>query len=179
MSGTSKRADLGRYAAQVQVGAVRSPFLTAYVAVVWALTPFFVQTLVFPGDFTRLRAFVMGLTIPAYSRLTTHQITAGFLDTVFVLAALLLGQFVATLYFYRRAQIEGKAAARPTLWPISAIATGLLGNAIWEIVLPNGLDLEGFVVGLLPALVTITIEHILEAFGREFVRGRATGFHPV
>jgi hypothetical protein len=178
MNETSKRAALGRYFARVHVGAVRSPFCTGYVALVWALIPWFVQTLVFPGDFTRFRAFVMGLPIPAYSRLTAHQITAGFLDIVFVLAALLLGQFVATLYFYRRAQIEGKAAARPTLWPVSAIATALLGNAIWEIVLPNGLDFEGFLVGLMPALVTLAIEHILEALGRDFVRGTATGFHP-
>jgi hypothetical protein len=137
--------------------------------------PFILQTLVFPGDAIRLHAFLMGLPKPEH--LTGQQLVAGFIDTLFVLAAVVAFQYIGTLHFYRRAQISGNAAARPALWPIAAISMGLIGNAIWFVAL-GGIDLEGLVIGLTPALFTIAVEMFLEKLGRDFVRGPAAGFHP-
>jgi hypothetical protein len=152
----------GSYAAEVQVAVVRSRGIVYFVALGWLVMPWIFQSLVFPGDAIRVQAYLMGLPKPEH--LTAQQLIAGLIDTLFVLAAVVAFQYIGTLHFYRRAQISGNTAARPALWPIAAISTGLIGNAIWFVVL-GGIDLEGALMGFMPALFTITVEMFLEKAG--------------
>jgi hypothetical protein len=161
------------YAAELQVVYVRSwrrPWVWM-IALGWVLFPFTVATLLHPSDVIRLTAKIEGLPIPHL--FTVAQIASGFLQAVFALVVLVMFQFVGTVLFYRRAQLAnlGRIAA-PTLWPLAAVATGLIGNAAW-LVVTGHLDWIGCLIGFSSAGFTVAAEKIIEGLGRDFVYGRA------
>jgi len=140
MNNTGFFDSLGIYAADVQVAGVRSRGIIWLVALGWFLLPFILQMLVYPSDMIRVGAFLQGARQPV--SFTLQQLAAGFVETLFVLAAFISFQFIGTLLFYRRAALHGERVSRPALWPIAAVSVGLLGNAIWFVCL-GYFDFEG------------------------------------
>ena len=62
---------------------------------------------------------------------TAQQAASGLVEAVFALVVLVLLQMVCTVLFYRRAKMEGSSVATPALWPLAALATGVIGNGVW------------------------------------------------
>jgi hypothetical protein len=166
---------LARHAAEVQVGAVRSPGFLCMVAIGWFLFPVTLQTLLHPGDIIGAQDRLQGRPWP--TSVTVQQLGVGFVETLFLLAALMLFQLVCTVLFYRRVRLSGASVARPFLWPLAAFAVGVIGNACW-FVCTGSFDPAGCVIGFTSSAVTILAENICEQLGRDFVFGPATGQHP-
>lgn len=161
------------YAAELQVAYIRSwrrPGVWI-IALGWLLFPFAVATLLHPSDAIRLAARFEGLPMPQVFSLP--QIASGFMQTVFALVVLVMFQLVGTVLFYRRAQLaSSERVAVPTLWPLAAIATGLIGNGAW-FVATGQLDWVGCLIGFSTAGFTVAAEMIVQGLGRDFVYGRA------
>jgi hypothetical protein len=58
-----------------------------------------------------------------------------------------------------------------TLWPIAALALGVVGNLIWVQVL-GFVDMPGIIVGFVPAGLTIIWQRSAEGWAQDFVFGR-------
>ncbi len=85
-----------------------------------------------------------------------------------VIVFLLAIQLSNTIGFYRRAALAGQWVCMPTLWPIAAIATGVIGNMVWWI-WTGYFDAVGYFIGFSSAGGTIVCELICELLGRKFV----------
>ncbi|MGE4046475.1 MAG: hypothetical protein AB7F35_16575 [Acetobacteraceae bacterium] len=169
------RASVGAYASELQVAAVRSGWIVYLVAAGWIAFPFVLQTLLHPGDVINLHYVMQGEAKRA--TLTAQQTAVGFVETVFVIAVLLLVQLVGTVLFYRRAQVHGARIATPMLWPAAALLPGVIGNALW-FVFTGEFDMGGSLIGLAPMALTFGAERLCEKLGRDFVLGpRMVGLH--
>jgi len=165
----------GAYASEFQVAAVRSRWVIWFVAAIWIAFPFGLATLLHPGDAINLQYFLQGEG--KHKVLSTQQMGVGFVETIFVLAFLLVVQFLGVLHFYRRARMDGARIATPALWPVAALLPGVLGNAIW-FVCTGYLDTTGLLIGLVPTAITFFAERLMERLGRDFVLGpRVAGLH--
>jgi len=143
----------------------------------WMLTPFFVETaLVHPSDMIRALARLQGLPKPEV--FTVQQLASGFIETVIAFVVLMVFQFVGTVLFYRRAQLLNFGpVAVPSLWPLAALLTGVLGSAAW-LVGTGQFDPVGSLVGFSSMAVTVAAERIVNGLGRDFVFPAPTGQHP-
>jgi len=171
----SFRDRLGAYGAELQVGVVRGGWLSLAIAGGWVIFPFALQTVVHPSDVMRLQSALQGLPRP--SSFTSQQLAVGFIEAVVALAVFVLIQLVATVMFYRRAQVMGAAIATPVLWPLAAILPGILGNAAWYVA-TGYFDLGGCLIGFGSLVLTVLCETVCEGLGRDFVLGQAQGWHP-
>jgi hypothetical protein len=145
----------------------RVPFLAFGIVLVWFLLPFITQMVIHPDDVIRLQHYIEGNEIPR--SFGAQQITVGLfyaVTMIVVLGLLLLGLLTV---LYHRLQFA------LTVWPVAAIALGLIGNLIWSQILakqfPQG-DLPGILVGFGPAIVTIVWQRAAEGWAQDFVFGR-------
>jgi hypothetical protein len=163
--------DLGMYAADMHVSYVRAGWLGGAVAFSWLCTPVAVMTVFHPGDLIWLQDKVQGLPVPA--AFTNQQLAVGFVEAVIALVVLAGFQLAGTVLFYRRAQLQVPGpVAQPPLWPLAAIAAGILGNCAWFIG-TQAFDLFGGFVGLTSLVLTVGGEMLCEWLGREVVFGPA------
>jgi hypothetical protein len=171
---------LGIYAAQLHVGYARAfqkdKGLTAImVALGWLAFPFGLQSLLHPGDVIRLQCRLLGQRMPHV--VTAQQMSVAFVETFVALAMLIVLQMVATVLFYRRAQLNGATAASPQLWPLAALFITLC-NAAWFFGTAV-FDPSGCVIGFCSVALTIGAEILVEGLGRDFILGSAaSNLHP-
>jgi hypothetical protein len=158
----------GVYAGHVYVASRRARQYSMAVALGWIAFPFAVQTVLHPTDAIRLQLKLQGLPVP--SLFTSQQAAAGFVEAVFALCVLVLLQMVCTVLFYRRAKMEGSSVATPALWPIAALATGVIGNGVWWYG-TGAFDAAGGLVGWSSMALTFGGELLCNRLGREFVLG--------
>jgi hypothetical protein len=119
----------GRYFGDVKeafsVGTWRAWWLMA----MYFLCPVAVQMALHPARAIQLQSYLQGLDIP-YGEFTSHQLVAGELTALFILASLSLATFLATILLYRKAGFWFR------LWPVAGVATGFFGNlgrARWRV----------------------------------------------
>jgi hypothetical protein len=166
----------GAYTAEVYVASKRNGILSWAIAGGWCVFPFAVAAVFWPSDVVRVQSKLAGLPRP--HSFTAAQLTAGFIEALFVLAALGLFQLVATVLFYRRAKLEESGpVAVPPLWPLAAIVAGVFGNLAWLIGTAQ-FDLAGCLIGLSSAALTVGGEVVCEKLGRDFVFGTAASAQP-
>ena len=177
---------LSEYVAQLQTAYYRNVIdaewrrtgwlVVGGVTLGWVLTPFFVETaLVHPSDIIRKLAEFQGLAKPEV--FTVQQLASGFIETVIGFLVLMVFQFVGTVLFYRRAQLLNFGpVAVPSLWPLAALLTGVLGNAAW--IVAGQCEPVGCLVGFSSVAVTVAAERIVNGLGRDFVFPVPTGQHP-
>ncbi len=157
------------YAADVKVAYGRAGVTGWLVAGMWCLCPFVVQSIRHPEDIIRLQYIVQGQ--PAPPAFTAQQLAVGVVETALILGVLILCQLVCTILFYRRSKLQGaKKPATPMLWPLAVIVPGLIGNGIWYFALGYW-DQTGFLIGLVPMVLTFGAELICNRLGRNFVYG--------
>jgi hypothetical protein len=167
---------LGAYTSELQVAFVRARWIVGLVALGYVALPFAFASLLHPGDVINLHYVLQGEA--PHKHLTTQQMVAGFVETIFALGVLLLLQLVGTVLFYRRAAMtNGARIATPALWPVAALLPGVVGNALW-FVCTGYFDMTGMVIGLAPTAITFAAERLCEQLGRDFVLGlRVAGTH--
>jgi hypothetical protein len=165
------------YVAQIQVAIVRAWRVAWIVAIGWGLFPFAVATVLNPSDVIRLQAKLEGLPPPHL--FTQQALVSGLMQAAFALVVLAGFQLGATVLFYRYAQLVSAARpASPMLWPLAAIATGVVGNACWVAAMGTIDDPVGLLIGFSPTALTVLVEWVVNGLGRDFVFGRAQGAHP-
>ncbi len=173
--------NFARYLAELLVGYSRNLFdengrwrpmgwvIVIGVALGWSLFPFAVQTVFHPADLLMAQAHLQGLHPRSF---TAGQLASGFVQAVVALLVLLVFQLVGTVLFYRRARLyNAGAVAAPVLWPLAALLTGVLGNAIWLIA--GQLGFLGCLIGFSSVVLAEVSEWICEGLGRDFVFGPA------
>jgi hypothetical protein len=160
--------NIQEYAADVKVAYIRAGWTGWTVAAGWLAFPFGLATLFHPEDALRLQDIIEGQTSP-YG-FTAQQLSAGFMETAFVLAALVLVQWWCTVLFYRRAKMSGAVVATPPLWPLAAIVPGVIGNLAWYYA-TGAFDFNGSIIGIAPTGLTIAAEMVCERLGLNFVLG--------
>ncbi len=171
---------LGIYAAQLHVGYARAfrkdKGLTSFMIVFgWLMFPFGLQTLLHPSDMIQLQCRLLGQHVPRF--VTVQQMSVAFVETLAALVMLVVLQMVATVLFYRRAQLNGATVATPALWPLAALFIALC-NAAWCLG-TGAFDPSGCVIGFCSTALTIGAEILVEGLGRDFVLGSAaSNLHP-
>jgi hypothetical protein len=161
------RDKAGFYAADVRVGYARAGGLGWVVTAGWVAFPFALQTVFRPNDAAWALCKLAGVERPAV--FTFEQEIVGFIVALFALAVLVLVQYVATVFFYKRAQLEMSGpVAVPPLWPLAAVLTGVIGNAAWWMGTGH-FDLGGLLAGGASAALTVGGEMLCEKLGRNFV----------
>jgi hypothetical protein len=141
----------------------RTPGLALTIVLVWFALPFLTQMIVHPDDVLRLQNYIEGNAVP--HTFGAQQITIGLLYAVVMivgLALLLLG-LLTVLYHRLRFAL--------TIWPVAAIALGVIGNLIWWQVL-GYVDTTGIIIGFVPAGATIIWQRAAEGWAQDFVFGR-------
>jgi hypothetical protein len=158
----------GEYAATVHVADAKSRPWLYVVALGWCAFPFLLRTvLVNPSDMIWLQDIVQGVPLPRW--FTQQQGMAGEFWAVVALGVLVMWQLIATTAFYRRAALdEGGPLATPTLFPLSALLPGVLGNAAW-LGGTGYFDLAGCLIGLSPVALTVGCEFIVNRLGKKTV----------
>lgn len=167
----------GQYVTDLEVALVRARRVAWLVALGWVMFPIALATLLRPGDVIYAQYKFQGMTPPEFY--TAQQLSAGFIEAVFLLGVLALMQIVGTVLFYRFAQItDGDTVATPALWPCAALLPGVIGNALWFVCL-GYVDVTGIILGLGPIALTYLCERLCEHLSRDFVFGPAlAGQHP-
>jgi hypothetical protein len=141
----------------------RTPGLALTIVLVWFALPFLTQMIVHPDDVLRLQNYIEGNPVPR--TFGAQQITIGLLYAVVMivgLALLLLG-LLTVLYHRLRFAL--------TIWPVAAVALGVIGNLIWWQVL-GYVDTTGIIIGFVPAGATIIWQRAAEGWAQDFVFGR-------
>jgi hypothetical protein len=164
-----KKAEI--YAADTHTAFERAPFMGVLVALGWLAFPFALQSLIYPQDIVAWQHVFQGEPVPSYY--TTQQLHAGLVQAGFILAVLILLQMVGTVLFYRKVRLDAgltQKVAAPPIWPLAAIAAGVIGNGIWW-AYTGYFDLEGMIVGFTPAALTVGCEMLCEKLGQDFVFG--------
>jgi len=170
-----KRFSMGAFSSELQVAAVRASWAVLLVAAGWIAFPFFIATLLHPGDVINLHYVLQGEA--KHKFLTTQQMGVGFVETIIALGVLLIFQLFGIVMFYRRAQVTGARIATPAIWPVAALLPGVIGNALW-FVCTGYFDASGLVIGMAPTGITFLAERLCERLGRDFVLGpRVAGLH--
>jgi hypothetical protein len=150
----------GRYFGDVKeafsVGGWRSWWLVA----TWFSYPVAIQMVLHPSRSLQLQSWLQGLDVPY--EFTNHQLVAGELVALFVLASLSLSMFLATILLYRKAGFWFR------LWPLVGVAVGFFGNLGWWIATRH-FDPVGALAGLSPLSGAVAIFGICEKLGRGFV----------
>jgi hypothetical protein len=131
-----------------------------WLAATWFLYPGAVQMVLHPSRSIQFQSWLQGLDIPY--EFTTHQLVAGELTALFVLASLSLSMFLATLLLYRKAGFWFR------LWPLVGVVTGFFGNLGWWIATQH-FDPVGALAGLTPLSGAVAIFGICEWQGKKFV----------
>jgi hypothetical protein len=169
---------VGQYLAELHAAIVRAGWVATLLLLPGLyLFPFLFQSALHPLDVVKLDYILHGLGMPHSA--TARQLTVALVEVAIVFALIALWQLVVTVSFYRKAQVFGRRATTPQLWPVALLLVGGLGNLGWFIGLsPEASDYAGYVIGLTSTGITIGIEMFLEKLGREFVVGPPTGFHP-
>jgi hypothetical protein len=166
---------LGGYIAELHAAIDRARWRALLLLPGIVALPCLVQSLLHPLDVVKFDFILHGLPMPHTA--TGQQLTVAVTEVVVIGAAVCMWQLIASIVFYRKAQVFGRAVATPRLWPVPAVLVGGLGNLAWFIGLDGSFDLS-YVIGFYPVLVTILIEIFFEGLGRDFVVGTPTGFHP-
>jgi len=138
--------------------------LVASIATVWCLLPFTAQMVAHPDDVIRLQHWLAGEPIP--SAFGAQQLFAGELAAWLTLAALVLLLLGLLTVLYHRLQFA------VMLWPVAAIALGVIGNLLWAHTLGFYDDVPGYLAGLLPAALTVIWQRAAEGWAEDFVFGR-------
>jgi hypothetical protein len=146
----------------VEVGR-RVPGLAVGIALVWFLLPFLVQMAVHPDDVIRLQHWLEGMPIP--QDFSHQELTAGEFLAVMMIATLGLLLLGLLTVLYHRLQFA------LTVWPIAALALGVVGNLIWFEILGFA-DAPGIIIGFVPAGLTIIWQRCAEGWAQDFVFGR-------
>ena len=162
----------GAYASAVHVASARAGRYAIAVAAGWIAFPFAVQTCLHPTDAIKLQMKLQGLPVPDV--FTAAQAGSGLVEAVFALVVLVLCQMIWTVLFYRHAKMEGASVATPALWPVAALAVGVLGNGAWWYA-TGAFDPSGGIVGWSSMALTFGAEMLCNKLGRNFVLGAQGG----
>ena len=154
---------MNRWLGSVTEAARLARGLAASIAALWFLLPWIVQLVLHPADVMRLQHRLAGESIP--SDFSAQQLFAGEVAAWLTLAALVLLMLGLLTVLYHRLQFA------VTLWPVAAIALGLIGNLVWAYAL-GFYDLQGIAAGLVPAVLTAIWQRIAEGWAQDFVFGR-------
>jgi hypothetical protein len=145
---------LAQYAAKLQVASMKARIWSVCaIAAIWLVFPVAVANFIRPQFGVKVQG----------AFLSQPQVAC-------VIVFLLAIQLSNTIGFYRRAALAGQWVCMPTLWPIAAIATGVIGNMVWWI-WTGYFDAVGYFIGFSSAGGTIVCELICELLGRKFVYG--------
>jgi hypothetical protein len=166
---------LGKYIAELHAAIARAGWRVLLLIPCWFTLPFLVQSLLHPLDVVKADYRIHGFRLPHTA--TAQQLTVSITEVLVIGAAICMWQLIASVAFYRKAQVFGSKVATPSLWPATAVLVGGIGNLAWFIGLGGSGNFSGYVIGLTPAALTILIEMFCERLGRDFVVGTATGFH--
>jgi hypothetical protein len=169
---------VGRYLAELHAALDRAGWkATALLLPGLVLFPLLTQSLLHPLDVVKLDYVLHGFPKPHSA--AARQLTVALAEVAVIFGATVLWQLVVTVSFYRRAQVFGRKAATPQLYPVALLLVGGIGNLGWFIGLSAASsDVGGYVIGLTSTALTIALEMFCERLGRDFVVGPPAGFHP-